>query len=108
MGREPGRQICKPRVGSSILSPGTNHIKDLDAILVLRSARKSRGADPGQIAVSRMNPAGESAAKLLTKDEARRTWRTCWVAAEGLDECSLLTTTAPEIARRSCPRSGKQ
>jgi len=32
------------------------------------------------------------------------------VAAEGLDrrECRLPTTTAPETARRSCPRSGKQ
>jgi hypothetical protein len=49
MGIEPGRQICKPRIGSSILSPGTNQIKDLDAILELpicpKIARGKFGVD---------------------------------------------------------------
>jgi len=49
MGIEPGRQICKPRVGSSILSLGTNQIKGLDAILELpicpKTARGRSRAD---------------------------------------------------------------
>jgi len=67
-----GIWFCKPRVGSSILSPGTNQIKDLDAILELRIRPKiARGRSRADCCFED-EPGRRSAAKLLTKDEARR------------------------------------
>ena len=72
MGIEPGRQICKPRVGSSILSPGTNQIKDLGAILELPICPKIARGRSRADCYFEDEPGRRSAAKLLTEDEARQ------------------------------------